>query len=169
MFVDEKGDFKAFIAKIVREPDMFATWMKSIGETVKSVASDESSLSGDENHMEKLKAKRAAKEQMEMKIESVAEENDKTELVSEEKMSKAEKVIEEEKFVLVGDAYPVPYNVQEVARQMKVKERQRKEMKARGEIVDDDSDVELFGDEEEEEDKDDNNEEKNDKPDDHDD
>ena len=53
MFVDEKGDFKAFIAKIVREPDMFATWMKSIGEMVKSVeeqsvTSDESSESADE-------------------------------------------------------------------------------------------------------------------------
>ncbi|KAF5802947.1 hypothetical protein HanXRQr2_Chr06g0265551 [Helianthus annuus] len=53
MFVDEKGYFKAFIAKIVREPDMFATWMKSIGETVKSeeeqsVASDENSESADE-------------------------------------------------------------------------------------------------------------------------
>ncbi|KAJ0614819.1 putative transcription factor interactor and regulator CCHC(Zn) family [Helianthus annuus] len=54
MFVDEKGEFKAFIAKIVKEPDMFATWMKSIGETVKnveeeSVASDESSQSSDES------------------------------------------------------------------------------------------------------------------------
>ncbi|KAJ0434354.1 hypothetical protein HanIR_Chr17g0880631 [Helianthus annuus] len=36
MFVDEKGEFKAFIAKIVREPDLFATWMKSIGENVAS-------------------------------------------------------------------------------------------------------------------------------------
>ncbi|KAF5803088.1 putative transcription factor interactor and regulator CCHC(Zn) family [Helianthus annuus] len=54
MFIDEKGEFKAFIAKIVREPDMFTTWMKSIGETVKnvekeSVASDESSESADES------------------------------------------------------------------------------------------------------------------------
>ncbi|KAJ0928805.1 putative transcription factor interactor and regulator CCHC(Zn) family [Helianthus annuus] len=53
MFVDEKGEFKAFIAKIVREPDLFATWMKSIGENVasedeKSVASDENSESTDE-------------------------------------------------------------------------------------------------------------------------
>ncbi|KAM0027801.1 putative transcription factor interactor and regulator CCHC(Zn) family [Helianthus debilis subsp. tardiflorus] len=40
MFVDEKGDYKAFIAKIVREPDMFATWMKSIGETVKNVVEE---------------------------------------------------------------------------------------------------------------------------------
>ncbi|KAJ0435711.1 hypothetical protein HanIR_Chr17g0896331 [Helianthus annuus] len=59
-------------------------------------------------------------------------------------------------FVLVGDAYPVPYSGQVIARQMKVKERRRQAMKARGEIVDDDSDDELFGDEEEEdEDKDD--------------
>ncbi|KAM0008785.1 putative transcription factor interactor and regulator CCHC(Zn) family [Helianthus debilis subsp. tardiflorus] len=48
MFVDENGDYKAFIAKIVREPDLFATWMKSIGVNVpsgdeKSVSSDESS------------------------------------------------------------------------------------------------------------------------------
>ncbi|KAM0062166.1 putative transcription factor interactor and regulator CCHC(Zn) family [Helianthus debilis subsp. tardiflorus] len=54
MFIDEKGDFKAFIAKIVREPDMFTTWMKSIGETVKSVekesvVSDESSESADKS------------------------------------------------------------------------------------------------------------------------
>ncbi|KAJ0907796.1 putative transcription factor interactor and regulator CCHC(Zn) family [Helianthus annuus] len=49
MFVDEKGEFKAFIAKIVKEPNMFTTWMKSIGETVKSVASDESSQSADES------------------------------------------------------------------------------------------------------------------------
>ncbi|MFS7895801.1 hypothetical protein Hanom_Chr15g01400581 [Helianthus anomalus] len=54
-----------------------------------------------------------------------------------------------DQFVLVGDSYPVPYNVQEVACQMKVKERRRKAKKARGEIVDDDSDVELFGNEEE--------------------
>ncbi|KAJ0481786.1 hypothetical protein HanRHA438_Chr13g0605011 [Helianthus annuus] len=47
MFVDEKGEFKAFIAKIVREPDLFATWMKSIGETVKS--EDEKSVSSDES------------------------------------------------------------------------------------------------------------------------
>ncbi|KAJ0494764.1 putative transcription factor interactor and regulator CCHC(Zn) family [Helianthus annuus] len=53
MFVDEKGEYKAFIAKIVREPDMFATWMKSIGEIVKSVeeqsvTSEGSSESADE-------------------------------------------------------------------------------------------------------------------------
>ncbi|KAM0050123.1 hypothetical protein Hdeb2414_s0008g00293971 [Helianthus debilis subsp. tardiflorus] len=53
MFVNKKGEHKAFIAKIVREPDMFATWMRSIGESVKSeneksVTSDESSESSDE-------------------------------------------------------------------------------------------------------------------------
>ncbi|KAM0052430.1 putative transcription factor interactor and regulator CCHC(Zn) family [Helianthus debilis subsp. tardiflorus] len=48
MFMDENGDYKAFITKIVREPDMFATWMKSIGENVKSVASDENSINADE-------------------------------------------------------------------------------------------------------------------------
>ncbi|MFS8019339.1 hypothetical protein Hanom_Chr15g01402641 [Helianthus anomalus] len=61
-----------------------------------------------------------------------------------------------DQFVLVGDAYPVPYSGQVIARQMKVKERRRQAKIARGEIVDDDSDDELFGDEEEEdEDKDD--------------
>ncbi|KAF5810331.1 putative transcription factor interactor and regulator CCHC(Zn) family [Helianthus annuus] len=53
MFVDEKGEYKAFIAKIVREPDLFATWMKSIGvnvqsENEKSVSSAENSESTDE-------------------------------------------------------------------------------------------------------------------------
>ncbi|XP_022024417.1 glutamic acid-rich protein-like [Helianthus annuus] len=68
-------------------------------------------------------------------------------------------------FVLVGDARLVPYSVKEIARQMKIKERRRKTKIARGEIVDDDSDIELFGNEEEE----DNDEEKDDKPDDKDD
>ncbi|XP_022003318.1 FK506-binding protein 5-like [Helianthus annuus] len=73
-----------------------------------------------------------------------------------------------QQFVLVGNAYPVPYNVQEVAREMKVKERRRKEKKARGEIVDDDSNVELFGEDEEEEDEDEDNvdDQMDDKPDD---
>ncbi|XP_022007550.1 histone chaperone ASF1-like [Helianthus annuus] len=70
-----------------------------------------------------------------------------------------------DQFVLVGNAYPVPYNVHEVAREMKVKERRRKAKKARGEIVDDDSDVELFGDDDEE--NEDDNDENDDKPDDH--
>ncbi|KAF5821001.1 putative transcription factor interactor and regulator CCHC(Zn) family [Helianthus annuus] len=47
MFTDEKGDFKAFIAKIVKEPDMFTEWMKSIGETVKN--EEEKSVSTDES------------------------------------------------------------------------------------------------------------------------
>ncbi|KAF5768295.1 putative transcription factor interactor and regulator CCHC(Zn) family [Helianthus annuus] len=47
MFVDKKGEFKAFIAKIVREPNLFATWMRSIGENVKS--EDEKSVSSDES------------------------------------------------------------------------------------------------------------------------
>ncbi|KAJ0770960.1 putative transcription factor interactor and regulator CCHC(Zn) family [Helianthus annuus] len=54
MFVDEKGEFKAFIAKIVKEPDMFTEWMKSIGENVKnedekSVSSEECSQSSDDS------------------------------------------------------------------------------------------------------------------------
>ncbi|KAJ0621136.1 hypothetical protein HanIR_Chr01g0005261 [Helianthus annuus] len=49
---------------------------------------------------------------------------------------------------------------------MKVKERQRKAKKARGEIVDDDSDVELFGEDEEEEDEDNVDDQMDDKPDD---
>ncbi|KAJ0669289.1 hypothetical protein HanPI659440_Chr17g0699391 [Helianthus annuus] len=54
MLVDKKGEYKAFIAKIVREPDMFATWMRSMGENVKSeeeksVTSDGNSESIDEN------------------------------------------------------------------------------------------------------------------------
>ncbi|MFS7978328.1 hypothetical protein Hanom_Chr10g00914231 [Helianthus anomalus] len=68
-----------------------------------------------------------------------------------------------DKFVLVGDAHPVPYNVEEVAREMKVKERRRKAKKTRGELVDGDSDLELFGeDEEENEDDDDEKDDKHD-------
>ncbi|MFS7962128.1 hypothetical protein Hanom_Chr08g00723021 [Helianthus anomalus] len=69
-------------------------------------------------------------------------------------------------FVLVGKASSVPYSANVIARQMKVKERRRKEKIARGETVEDDSDIELFGDEEEEEDDDDNDEKKDDKHDD---
>ncbi|MFS7961620.1 hypothetical protein Hanom_Chr08g00717261 [Helianthus anomalus] len=71
-------------------------------------------------------------------------------------------------FVLVGDASSVPCSVKEIARQMKIKERRRKAKIARGEIVDDDSDIELFG-SEEEEDEDDNDDKNDDKPDDKDD
>ncbi|XP_021991351.1 glutamic acid-rich protein-like [Helianthus annuus] len=69
-------------------------------------------------------------------------------------------------FVLVGDATSVPYSGKEIACRMKIKERKRKAKIARGEIVDDDSDIELFGDEEEEEDEDDNDDKKDDKLDD---
>ncbi|KAJ0469815.1 hypothetical protein HanIR_Chr14g0712011 [Helianthus annuus] len=104
MFVDKKGEFKAFIAKIVREPDMFTTWMKSIGVTVESVeeqsvasdesseSADESSQSSDESHG---KTEGKKKEQMEMKTESVAEKSVENEHVKvEEKMKEAEKVVE---------------------------------------------------------------------------
>ncbi|KAL9995406.1 putative transcription factor interactor and regulator CCHC(Zn) family [Helianthus debilis subsp. tardiflorus] len=47
MFIDKKGGFKAFIAKIVREPNLFATWMRSIGENMNS--DEEKSESSDEN------------------------------------------------------------------------------------------------------------------------
>ncbi|KAJ0860151.1 putative transcription factor interactor and regulator CCHC(Zn) family [Helianthus annuus] len=46
MFVDEKGEFKAFIAKIAREPDLFTTWMKSIGVNLSS--EDEKYVESDE-------------------------------------------------------------------------------------------------------------------------
>ncbi|MFS7978699.1 putative transcription factor interactor and regulator CCHC(Zn) family [Helianthus anomalus] len=46
MFVDEKGEFKAFIDKIVKELDMFTRWMKSIGVSVKN--EDEKSVSSEE-------------------------------------------------------------------------------------------------------------------------
>ncbi|KAJ0795692.1 hypothetical protein HanPI659440_Chr04g0153411 [Helianthus annuus] len=51
-----------------------------------------------------------------------------------------------QQFVLVGKASTVPYSVKEIARQIKIKERRRKAKIACGEIVDDDSDVELFRD-----------------------
>ncbi|MFS7996511.1 hypothetical protein Hanom_Chr12g01130791 [Helianthus anomalus] len=54
MFVDEKGEFKSFIAKIVKEPDMFTEWMRSIGvsgknEDEKFVSSEECSHCSDES------------------------------------------------------------------------------------------------------------------------
>ncbi|XP_021974752.1 troponin T, skeletal muscle-like [Helianthus annuus] len=74
-----------------------------------------------------------------------------------------------DKFVLVGDAYPVPYNSKEVAKLLKFLDRKRKGRIARGEIVDEESDIEMFGDEEEEdEDKEDEeDEDKSDDKDDH--
>ncbi|XP_021980411.1 mitotic apparatus protein p62-like [Helianthus annuus] len=73
-----------------------------------------------------------------------------------------------DKFVLIGNAYPVPYNSKEVAKLLKFLDRKRKGRIARGKIVDEESDIEMFGDEEEEdEDKDDDK--GDDKPDDKDD
>ncbi|XP_022030728.1 protein Ycf2-like [Helianthus annuus] len=76
-----------------------------------------------------------------------------------------------QQFVLVGRASIVPYSIKEVARQIKIKEKRRKAKIARGEMVEDDSDIELFGDEEEDEDdnvddKKDDNDDKDDKGDD---
>ncbi|MFS7906013.1 hypothetical protein Hanom_Chr01g00054401 [Helianthus anomalus] len=73
-----------------------------------------------------------------------------------------------QQFVLVGKASSVPYSAKEIARQIKIKEMRRKEKITRGEIVDEDSDIELFGDEEGE-DEDDNHDKKDDKPNDKDD
>ncbi|XP_021984912.1 trichohyalin-like [Helianthus annuus] len=55
-----------------------------------------------------------------------------------------------DKFVLVGDAYPVPYNGKEVAKLTRFFDLKRKGRIARGEIVDEESDIEMFGDEDEE-------------------
>ncbi|MFS7904220.1 putative transcription factor bZIP family [Helianthus anomalus] len=57
-----------------------------------------------------------------------------------------------QQFMLVGKASSVPYSAKEIARQIKIKKRRRRAKIARGEIVDDDSDIELFGVEEKEED-----------------
>ncbi|XP_021995588.1 FK506-binding protein 3-like [Helianthus annuus] len=81
---------------------------------------------------------------------------------------KDEEEVEEEtpNFILVGKASSVPYSIKEIVRQIKVKERRREAKIARGEIVDDDSDIEWFGDEEEDEDNNDNDDDKSDKKDD---
>ncbi|KAJ0807707.1 putative Pterin-binding domain-containing protein [Helianthus annuus] len=80
-----------------------------------------------------------------------------------------------DKFVLVGDAYPVPYNGKEVAKLTRFYELKKKGKIARGEVVEDsDSDL-LDGDDEEEEEDDDKDDgagdksDKDDKPDDDDD
>ncbi|KAJ0657472.1 putative Pterin-binding domain-containing protein [Helianthus annuus] len=79
-----------------------------------------------------------------------------------------------DKFVLVGDAYPVPYNGKEVAKLTKFYELKKKGKIARGEVVED-SDSDLFdgdAEEEEEDDEDDgagDKSDKDDKPDDDDD
>ncbi|KAJ0561313.1 hypothetical protein HanHA300_Chr06g0221491 [Helianthus annuus] len=70
-----------------------------------------------------------------------------------------------DKFVMVGDAYPVPYNGKEVAKLTRFYELKRKGKIARGEIVDDDSDSDLFGDGEEEEEDDDQDDKADDKSD----
>ncbi|MFS7888905.1 hypothetical protein Hanom_Chr00s000002g01600521 [Helianthus anomalus] len=58
---------------------------------------------------------------------------------------KKEQVEEETpNFILIGKASSVPYSIKEIVRQIKVKERRRKAKIARGEIVEDDSDKELF-------------------------
>ncbi|KAJ0634070.1 hypothetical protein HanLR1_Chr17g0684021 [Helianthus annuus] len=84
---------------------------------------------------------------------------------------KDEEEVEEEtlNFILVGKASSVPYSIKEIVRQIKVKERQKEAKIARGEIVDDDSDIEWFGDEEEDEDDNDDDDDKSDKRDDKDD
>ncbi|KAF5775111.1 hypothetical protein HanXRQr2_Chr13g0608371 [Helianthus annuus] len=84
-----------------------------------------------------------------------------------------------DKFVLVGDAYTVPYNSKEVIKLVKIMDLRRKRKIARGELVEEDPEIEeLFGDEDEEDDEDDNDEkddtadensDKDDKPDDDDD
>ncbi|XP_021984699.1 probable DNA-directed RNA polymerase subunit delta [Helianthus annuus] len=84
---------------------------------------------------------------------------------------KDEEEVEEEtsNFILIGKASSIPYSMKEIVRQIKVKERRREAKIARGEIVDDDSDIELFGDEEEDEDDNDDDDDKSDKNDDKDD
>ncbi|KAJ0710535.1 hypothetical protein HanOQP8_Chr09g0313531 [Helianthus annuus] len=82
---------------------------------------------------------------------------------------KKEEVEEEtQNFILIGKAASVPYSIKEIVRKIKIKERRRKAKIARGEIVDDDSDIELFGDEEEDDDGNDDDD-KSDKKDDKDD
>ncbi|MFS7915073.1 hypothetical protein Hanom_Chr02g00161051 [Helianthus anomalus] len=71
-----------------------------------------------------------------------------------------------DKFVLVGNAYPVPYNAKEVAKLMRFFDLKRKGRIARGEILDKESDDELFGDEEEEDEEEDDDDKKDDKADD---
>ncbi|KAJ0605703.1 putative transcription factor bZIP family [Helianthus annuus] len=68
-----------------------------------------------------------------------------------------------DKFVMVGEAYSVPYNGKEVAKLTKFYELKRKGKIARGEMVDDDIDSDLFGDGEEEEEDDDQDDKADDK------
>ncbi|XP_021996170.1 trigger factor-like [Helianthus annuus] len=73
--------------------------------------------------------------------------------------------MEDTTILLVGNAYPVSYNAKEVDRLLKFYDLKRKGKIARGEIVDEDSDEEMFGDEEEE-DKDNGDDQTDDNPDD---
>ncbi|XP_021974967.1 FK506-binding protein 5-like [Helianthus annuus] len=70
-----------------------------------------------------------------------------------------------DKFVLVGDAYTVPYNAKEVAKLLKFLDLKEKGKRARGEFVEEDSDIEMFG-VEDEEDEDEEDEDKSDDKDD---
>ncbi|XP_022039967.1 troponin T, skeletal muscle-like [Helianthus annuus] len=70
-----------------------------------------------------------------------------------------------DKFLLVGNAYSVPYSGKEVAKLTRFFDLKRKGRIARGEIVDEESDIEMFGDEYEEDEEEDNDK-KDDKADD---
>ncbi|KAJ0667241.1 hypothetical protein HanPI659440_Chr17g0675611 [Helianthus annuus] len=87
---------------------------------------------------------------------------------------KEEEEVEEEtpNFVLIGKPSTVHYSLQEIVRRVKIDERRKETKRARGEIVDSDSDLEIIGDEDEEEEndksdkKDDKKDDKDDKKDD---
>ncbi|KAJ0809609.1 putative transcription factor interactor and regulator CCHC(Zn) family [Helianthus annuus] len=102
MFVDEKGGFKAFIAKIVREPNLFATWMRSIGENVSS--GDEKSVSSDESSDSTDRLSEHSGDVSDNSDETVQEQDVNAENVAEkigEVVKEVEKVIEVEKVVEV--------------------------------------------------------------------
>ncbi|KAM0067403.1 hypothetical protein Hdeb2414_s0002g00060791 [Helianthus debilis subsp. tardiflorus] len=71
---------------------------------------------------------------------------------------KEEEEVEEEtqNFVLIGKPSSVPYSLKEIVRRVKIDERRREARKARGETVDNDSDIEILGDEDENEVEDEN-------------
>ncbi|MFS7953983.1 hypothetical protein Hanom_Chr07g00625011 [Helianthus anomalus] len=82
---------------------------------------------------------------------------------------KEEEEVEEEthNFFLIGKPSSVPYSLKEIVRRAKIDERRREARKARGEIVESDSDIEILGDEDEDEnDKSDKKNDKDDKRDD---
>ncbi|XP_021975408.1 RNA polymerase II subunit 5-mediating protein homolog [Helianthus annuus] len=74
-----------------------------------------------------------------------------------------------QQFVLVGKPSTVPYSIKEIVRQVKIEERRKEAKRARGEIVDSDSDLEILGDEDEDENNDDDKSDKKDDKDDKDD